>query len=888
MKLLPLRLSTVIIFTSLVSVLAATEEDWRQIESLVQQDKSAEAVAKIDELLKTNPDDQNLKQMRDKLAPTARPKAAVAGLSEDDQLELDTLIDIAREALASSNPNEQTKLLSEFLEKGKPFVAAHPDQTKIWLLRAVSALALDRPQDGWEAGQKLTALGMKQSQDPQTRQVMAKLNRKGWLNENFSEEARILQQKQIQQEQALIQNRAIFDAIGGDWCKALSYMTVDHDTADRPGFAVGSGCVRFDNSGQEIMAVFDISVDGFNIPAAAEDGILPKGKRRLKRKISVHGRGKLEFCTPTEFKTKFGTEPLNFEKSTDALNGADRICYVKGVSYDLEYETGDKIERKHYSVIQLWLNEDAEGQSLGLGANAANLGERWVNATFRLYLRRPGQVLPSMVWQTKEQIRQAEQEYERKAKAEAEAREAKRKLEEEQEAANERNANTKALGDLLAIISQIDVSNTNSETAALMAQTEKVRNEQDLEKQKEKLQDLFWKCAASRQIHTNDARLLVLDSGLCVLKEYHSGGWKCGQDILRLQVEQQYPQITPLMAEMRSKGWLSPMLPEVSELLAKAHQGDRDAQYNLYFKYRAGDGVQKNTKEERKWLEKAANNGHLEAMNALANCYRFKWQGETLQINQNITTAIQLYEKVAQAPKKKYSSAQAEASAALGEIYDTGEGVEQNHALALQWYLKAFAQGRQLEVLRIAELYESGASGRESSFHAERFYKVFADNTLSELTSGFAYGTHIKKLGDLYSFGKGVPKDKAKADELYKKAFAELSKPNLYPEGVLGEFYELGLGIKRDLPKAFSLYQKAGWKLDVARCYILGIGTSPDYLEGYKHILLYSTYLSRQSEIDKADALKRKALGKLSAEEKKAAEEWMKEQLKEKEKAPAA
>lgn len=200
--------SAILAFLIVPACPQVADTDWKQIESFVQQNKSGEAVAKIDELLETNPNDQKLKETREKLAATSSPKAAVAPLSEDDRLEFDTLLDIAREAQASSTPEEQTKLLSEFLVKSKAFVAAHPEQTRIWLLRAVSALALDRPQDGWEAGQHLISAGMKNTDDPQTRQILAKLNRKGWL---------ITDRKGIEEAQAALDRKSQSDLLAGLW-----------------------------------------------------------------------------------------------------------------------------------------------------------------------------------------------------------------------------------------------------------------------------------------------------------------------------------------------------------------------------------------------------------------------------------------------------------------------------------------------------------------------------------------------------------------------------------------------------------------------------------------------------------------------------------------------
>jgi len=48
-----------------------------------------------------------------------------------------------------------------------------------------------------------------------------------------------------------------------------------------------------------------------------------------------------------------------------------------------------------------------------------------------------------------------------------------------------------------------------------------------------------------------------------------------------------------------------------------AKQGDPEAQYKLGLMYRDGLGVTQNKSESRRWLRKAANNGHGEAKQAL-------------------------------------------------------------------------------------------------------------------------------------------------------------------------------------------------------------------------------------------------------------------------------
>lgn len=69
------------------------------------------------------------------------------------------------------------------MQRSSAFLKSHPDQTILWQLRAASALISDDVASGFEAGQKLLAVGAADSNDPNVRHLLAQLNLKGWLNE---------------------------------------------------------------------------------------------------------------------------------------------------------------------------------------------------------------------------------------------------------------------------------------------------------------------------------------------------------------------------------------------------------------------------------------------------------------------------------------------------------------------------------------------------------------------------------------------------------------------------------------------------------------------------------------------------------------------------------
>ncbi len=180
-----IALSCLIALATHAEIPAAAQQE---IDHLVQQDKFAEALAKVDGLLKDNPTDKDLLDLKaqlEKSRPSSSPAAAAPKLKGEDRLLLDTLNAIIDDIKAASEDANRRRLMEEFLAKSKPFVAKFPDQTNIWLMRAAAAMELNDVDSGWQAGQKLKAMGALDSDDAQTRKIMMSLNRKEWLGDNF-------------------------------------------------------------------------------------------------------------------------------------------------------------------------------------------------------------------------------------------------------------------------------------------------------------------------------------------------------------------------------------------------------------------------------------------------------------------------------------------------------------------------------------------------------------------------------------------------------------------------------------------------------------------------------------------------------------------------------
>jgi TPR repeat protein len=157
--------------------------------------KTAAAKAALDGALKLAPADQQeriqaiakLISETDTKTEPSKPVVATpppAKLSGATKRQLNVLGLIIEDADKAKTDAERKKILREFLVKSTDFIQENLLQTNIWLLRAIAAMELDFPNEGWVAGQQLTKLGLENSEDPKVQKVFAQLERNGWLKDH--------------------------------------------------------------------------------------------------------------------------------------------------------------------------------------------------------------------------------------------------------------------------------------------------------------------------------------------------------------------------------------------------------------------------------------------------------------------------------------------------------------------------------------------------------------------------------------------------------------------------------------------------------------------------------------------------------------------------------
>ena len=213
----------------------ASDDVTKKITDLVNAGRYAEAQALTTGLLVAYPNDQRLiktKSLLEKLlAPASSTVATPAPASNitpalpaantnaeqltgKERLDYDALIELARQAQQTTDIEQQKASLERFMDQSSLFLQKHPAELLLWQLRAASAMSLNDPTTGYEAGQRLLAAGAEDSNDPNLRRLLAQLKNKGWLDEQGVQEAK----QQIEEGKK-------YDWLIGTWTGTASWFS---------------------------------------------------------------------------------------------------------------------------------------------------------------------------------------------------------------------------------------------------------------------------------------------------------------------------------------------------------------------------------------------------------------------------------------------------------------------------------------------------------------------------------------------------------------------------------------------------------------------------------------------------------------------------------------
>jgi len=150
----------------------------------------------------------------------------------------------------------------------------------------------------------------------------------------------------------------------------------------------------------------------------------------------------------------------------------------------------------------------------------------------------------------------------------------------------------------------------------------------------------------------------------------------------------------------------------LTDLIAKANQGNAEAQNRLGYCYAEAQGVTQNYEEAVKWWLKAAEQGNADAQYNLGQFSHFG-----LGMEKNLTEALKWYRAAAE-------QGFAKAQFYLGFYYDNGMVVGHNDIEAVKWYRQASEQGHALAQYTLATKYQAGQGVTQDFIEAYRWYSI--------------------------------------------------------------------------------------------------------------------------------------------------------------------
>jgi uncharacterized protein len=142
----------------------------------------------------------------------------------------------------------------------------------------------------------------------------------------------------------------------------------------------------------------------------------------------------------------------------------------------------------------------------------------------------------------------------------------------------------------------------------------------------------------------------------------------------------------------------------------------------------------------------------------------------------------------------------AEAQDKLGLMFFNGEGVAKDRGEAAKWYRLAAEQGNANAQFKLGKMHTRNDLGvSKNNTEAVRLYRLAAEQ---------GNANAMFELGQMYSYGKGVIKDTTEGVKLYRQA---ANKGNALASLLLGHLYHKGnLGLPVDIQKALYWYRLAG------------------------------------------------------------------------------
>ncbi|MDR3474755.1 MAG: tetratricopeptide repeat protein [Devosia sp.] len=139
----------------------------------------------------------------------------------------------------------------------------------------------------------------------------------------------------------------------------------------------------------------------------------------------------------------------------------------------------------------------------------------------------------------------------------------------------------------------------------------------------------------------------------------------------------------------------------------------------------------------------------------------------------------------------------ANAQAALGALYELGNGVPQDYMEAVRWYREAADQGSANAQTALGRMYEAGRGVSQDYAEAARWYRMAADQGNANAQTA---------LGIMYDGGHGVSQDYAEAARWFRAA---ADQGVVTAQDILGMYYYLGTGVSKDYLQTYMWWNLA-------------------------------------------------------------------------------
>lgn len=229
--------------------------------------------------------------------------------------------------------------------------------------------------------------------------------------------------------------------------------------------------------------------------------------------------------------------------------------------------------------------------------------------------------------------------------------------------------------------------------------------------------------------------------------------------------------------------------PEKDYEMARAYYeecgDDPYAQLALGCLYYYGNGVEEDKERGKELFQSVISQGCVEGYLGTA------W---FLEDEEEYEAALEDYTKVLEGTEQIFI---ADAMNMIGWMYKNGHGVEQDYAVAMEWYKKAADLGNANAMNNIGWAYCHGIGAEQDYAAALAWYEKAVD--LGNVSA-------MNNMGYMYQYGEGVESNYAVALAWYEKAAALGNTNAMHNAGCM---YFYGDGVERDYAAALAWFEKA-------------------------------------------------------------------------------